>query len=258
MKSLVGFFLVILTVSSLQAQKIYFCLNYTESGEPLRVSNSWSIGSDSGYLMVLYQQPDEIQKSEIFIAVSEERNGSFAELSRYHIVPDPAKNWVAGHIRFAKGGDYKVSVLKYDSVMASEYLTIHTKKTKAKAGEKFTSHQWSYYAGTSVIACTGFDDGVIQNVSATFDITNDTSQVMFIIQSDQKLDYEKLNIDIYKRNAPCYDYLEFVESKRITPEYEKSSAYFTLKFSTNGEYKVCIYDIDMIRINTGYVTINSK
>ena len=91
---------LIIASTGLFAQEINFCLNYTVLGEPLRVSNSWSINEDGGYLYVLYKQPEAITRNLFSIVVSQAQDGVFREINRQRIVPELNKNWVAIYYKF--------------------------------------------------------------------------------------------------------------------------------------------------------------
>ena len=38
------------------SQRIYFCANYTASGEPISTGTVWNITAEGGYIYILYQQ----------------------------------------------------------------------------------------------------------------------------------------------------------------------------------------------------------
>lgn len=257
MKTILSFILIAVAATLSSAQEIHFCLSYTVLGEPMRVSNSWNIGDDGGYLYILYKQPEEIQPYKYYMLVSEERDGKFVEVNRHRIIPEEGKNWVAVYHKFFKGGDFKVSVLDNDRVIASEYFTIVEKKINVLGKKRFKDPRF-IYANTKVIACETVRDGKAVNPSAVFSITKESSQVTFVILNDKAMDTEKLNIDIYKKTTPFGEYTEFVESIRVKIDHDRGNAYFGLQFIEPGEYKVYIYDQDQVWINSGYVTINSK
>ena len=243
---------------SLSAQEINFCLNYTVLGEPIRVSNSWSINENGGYLYVLYKQPEIITRNKYCVIISQERNGIFKEVDRQHIVPEAEKNWAAVYYRFLEGGDFKVSVLNNSVEMATEYLTIQTKKVRSRSKRKLAKDPRLLYTNTKVIACETVKDGKAVNPSAVFSISEDCSEVTFLIMNENKeLKAEKLNIDVYRKVSPFDEYAQFVESKRLSLVHHKSCTFFSLQFIDPGDYKVYIYDQDQVWINSGYVTINS-
>jgi hypothetical protein len=258
MKTLKISLLVTIAVSFSTAQEIHFCLSYTVLGEPMRVSNSWNINEDGGYLYILYKQTGAIECNKYDMVVSEEREGKFAEVSRYGITPDSGSNWVAVYHKFFKGGDFRVTVQEKERIVATEYLTIIDRKTRILGKKKFKHDPRFVYADTKVVACETVKEGKPVNPSAVFSITENTSQVTFLILNDKGLNTAKLNIDLYKKVTPFGEYSEFVESKRVELMRDQDNTYFTLQFIEPGEYKVYIYDQDQVWINSGYVTINSE
>ena len=249
---------LIIASSGLFAQEINFCLNYTVLGEPLRVSNSWSIKEDGGYLYVLYKQPEAITRNLFSIVVSQAQDGVFREINRQRIVPELNKNWVAIYYKFHQGGDFRISVLKNDAEVATNYLTILANKTKKGWKRKLNKDPRLLYTNTKVIACETVRDGKAINPSAVFSITQDYSDVTFLIMNAKTIDAGKLNIDIYRRTNALDQYSQFVESKILHLIYDNNSTYFNLQFIEPGDYKVYIYDQDQVWINSGYVTINAR
>ena len=243
--------------TALSAQEINFCLNYTVLGEPIRVSNSWNINEDGGYLYVLYRQQTSITKNNYYVVISEERDGLFQEVDRQRIVPELGKNWAAVYYKFLKPGDFKVSVIENDQLHATEYLTILTQKVRKRGKRKIIKDPRLLYTNTKVIACETVKDGRAINPSAVFRITEQPTEVTFLIMNDKAISLEKLNIDIYKKAGPFDQYSQFVESKRISLMHDNTT-YFNLQFLEPGDYKVYIYDQDQVWINSGYVTINSN
>src|SRR5689334_14045377 len=124
-----------LVFASASSHEIYFCLSYTVLGAPLRVSSSWNVNSDGGYLYILYKQPEPIQPGKYEVVVSEESSGEFAEVSRNNIISEIGKNWAAVYHKFLKGGDFKVTVQRNNQVIAMQYLTILQKTKKSNHGK---------------------------------------------------------------------------------------------------------------------------
>ncbi len=258
MKTFITSLLIAISTTFSPAQEIHFCLGYTVRGEPLRVSNSWNINEDGGYLYILYKQPGEVEKNRYDLVVSEEMNGAFIEVSRHRIVPELGKHWAAVYHKFFKGGDFKVTVHDRTNIVATEYLTIIDRKTRILGKKKFKQDPRFIYASTKIIACQTVKEGKPVNPSAVFSIAENTTPVTFLILHDKAMNTDKLNIDLYKKLTPFGEYSEFVESRRVQLERDSNNTYFRLKFIEPGEYKVYIYDLDQVWINSGYVTINSK
>jgi hypothetical protein len=52
MKALISL-LFAFALNAASSQEIHFCLSYTVLGEPVRVSNSWNVSGEGGYLYIL-------------------------------------------------------------------------------------------------------------------------------------------------------------------------------------------------------------
>lgn len=256
MKTLLSFWFIALSAASF-AQEIHFCLSYTVLGQPIRVSNSWNVNEDGGYLYILYKQPAVMDNRKFELVVNEEVNGQFSEISRHQISTEIGKNWIAVYYTFLRGGDFRVAILRDEKLVAEDYLTITQKRTGTLATKKLKKDPRLLYANTKVVACEAIKEGKPVNPSAVFSIPKNTNRVTFLILNDQSLETEKLNIELYKKPLPLGEYSEFIESKRVTLEHSCGRTYFTLEFLEPGEYKVYIYDEDQVWINSGYVTINS-
>lgn len=110
-----------LTLSSINAQDIYFCEGVDDDGYPITESSSFTIPDDGGYLYVLIRLPYEVDCRSVSFEIY--RNGDYDNT----IYLDTEKDWVWfwKKITFYKRGTYKVYVYDcYDDLLTSGRVEI--------------------------------------------------------------------------------------------------------------------------------------
>jgi hypothetical protein len=110
-----------LTLSSINAQDIYFCEGVDDDGYPLTESSSFTIPDDGGYLYVLIRLPYEVDCRSVSFEIY--RNGDYDNT----IYLDTEKDWVWfwKKITFYKRGTYTVYVYDcYDDLLTSGRVEI--------------------------------------------------------------------------------------------------------------------------------------
>jgi len=118
--SLISFLLLIL-VTSVDAQTLYFCEGVDDDGYPITEASSFTIPDDGGYLYALVRLPYELDCSSVSFEIY--RNGDYDNT----IYLDTEHNWVWfwKQITFYKRGTYKFYVYDcYDELLTSGSVDI--------------------------------------------------------------------------------------------------------------------------------------
>lgn len=245
---LAGLFLL-LSGSAFAQKKLYFCSDYTSSGEPTGISYSWVIKSTGGNVYMLYKNDGvNITTSNIYIYIDKLSGGSYTEYATKTVVPDKYKSWVIYDYKFTEAGDYKVTFLDNSkNTLATEYCTI-----SLKDDDKVSS---DYYIGSRVLLCEDVtENGDPVTESSVFNIGRDGGYVYILVDHTKEFKTTELIVDVFKGDG----YKDFVETKRFTVESNWVWTKFKYTFYTPGNYKIIVYNKDEVLLNSGYVTINMK
>lgn len=240
-----------------QSKKLYFCSDYTATGEPVGVSSVWSISPTGGNVYMLYQNGGiNISTPTIYVYVDKLSDGSYKEYATKSLIPDKYKSWAIYDYTFTEAGDYKITFLDASkNTLATEYCTIKFKTASAAVGTKTSGITSDYYINSKVTFCEKVTaSGEPVTPSDVFRIGTGGGYVQVLVAHTQPMKTTELIVDIWKGSG----YNEFVETKRIIVQENWSWTNFEYTFLTPGNYKFAVYNKEETAINTGYVTINSK
>lgn len=255
---LTGLFLFFSADAQAQSKKVYFCSDYTPTGEPVGVSSVWSIASTGGNVYMLYQNGGaNISTGSVFLFVDKLSGGTYTEYSTKTLTPDKYKSWLIYDYTFTEAGDYKVSFLDAASnVLAVDYCTIKVKSDGTAGTVTKTSGITSdYYTTSKVLFCEKVTEGGEPVTrSDVFNIGPNGGYVQVLVKHTKPMKTTELIVDVWKGDS--YD--EFVETKRFTVEEPWAWTNFEYTFLTTGNYKFSVYNKEETFINTGYVTIKRK
>lgn len=253
--------LMILSISGFAQKRVYFCEDYTATGEPKGQSSRWSITPSAGNVYILYQNDNiNITTSKIYFFIDFLTEGEYKEFDTKSVTPDKYKSYVLYDYKFTKAGDYRVIV--YDGAMSkltTEYVTITMKDAdKVNNADNIDNTKVGtvYYMDATVTFCTDVDSkGNADTPSSVFNISPDKGSYVYVLLNNGKaLKTTELIVDIWKGD----DYKDFVETKKVTVEDYSNFAYFKYTFYKEGKYKFSIFTKDETFIQTGYVEINYK
>lgn len=253
---LAGLFLL-LSGNAHAQKKLYFCSDYTASGEPTGISSSWVIKPTGGSVYMLYKNDGvNISTATINIYIDKLSGGSYTAYATKSVVPDKYKNWVLYDYTFTEAGDYKVTILDGSlNTLATEYCSVSIKDEGVSTSTTGSKLDQSYYTGSRVIFCEDVTtDGDPVTKSDVFNIGRDGGYVYVLVDHTGKFKTTELIVDVWKGDG----YSEFVETKRFTVEDYWVWTKFKYTFYSPGEYKIMVYNKDEVFINSGYVTINYK
>lgn len=268
MKRIIIFLLIFLFIvleTTLFAQKrIYFCDNYTASGEPTGIASRWSIKSSGGNVYILYQNNyEKITTSSIYFFIDIMQDGEYKEYETKLLTPDNNNSWIIYDYKFTKPGDYRVIV--YDAALtklATDYVTITLKQGEVvddnKKDDKVDTY---YYIDAKVTFCVSVEDGKAVTPSEVFNIDrNNGGYVYMLVDNNLKtLKTEQLIVDIWmNKDNDDNSYSEFVETKYIATTKNETYANLKYTFYKKGKFKFSVFTKDNVWIQTGYVEINYK
>lgn len=246
-------FLILITSCTKNQGKIYFCEDFTSTGEPKGTSSKWTITPSAGNVYILFSNDNsKIKSPKVFFYIDFMKEKDYTEYDTKYIVPEEDKSFVVLDYKFTKPGDYRVTV--YDDKkhkLATEYVTITMKEGYSSETGKVST---DYYSNSTVTFCENVDDqGKGISPSSVFTINKQSgSYVYLLLENGKPLKATELIVDIWKGD----NYKEFVETKKLTIDPEWASTYYKYTFTKTGKYKFSIFTQDETFVQSGYVTIN--
>jgi len=250
--------LMILSVSVFAQKRVYFCEDYTATGEPKGQSSRWSITPAAGNVYFLYQNDNiNITTSKIYFFIDFLTDGEYKEFDTKSVTPDKYKSYVLYDYKFTKSGDYRIIVYDADmSKLTTDYVTITMKDAEKANNTDNTKVSTVYYLDATVTFCTDVDNkGNAVTPSTVFNINQDKGSYVYVLLNNGKaLKTTELIVDIWKGD----DYKDFVETRKVTVEDYSNFAYFKYTFYKDGKYKFSIFTKDETFIQTGFVEVNYK
>lgn len=251
--------LIMTTVITCYAQRIYFCYNYTSAGEPIQPGSTWTINASGGNVYILFQNGGKAFNASTISFYIDYLSGTEYKVWDTKVVNvSPSNTWQVLDYKFTSAGSYRVAVWVNGYEVAKDYVTI-TSSSGSSGSSTTTSSSTMYYSGSSVLAGTSIDasSGYVYGLNGPFYLNAQyQSKVYFKVSNGtKKLGTSKLIADIYKMNSSgTYDFY-------TTKNYDITDldwVYFTYDFNAAGSYKVSVYNSTSVWINNVFVTINSN
>ncbi len=247
--------LLLSSVSVIGQNRIYFCSDYTQTGDPIGETVVWDTKPAGGSIYILYQNNGLNFNTNVLLIMIEklDTNKVYKGYTTKSIFPDRKKNWAAYNFKFTEAGEYKVRFIDAkNNELAAGFVTIKIADLKNK---KLTDKVViGYYDGTILTFCEGIDEQNISPIapSAVFNISTNGGCIYVILECPKILNTDAVFVDIYE--GTYYDNLVETKNFRVNPN--KLKTFFKYTFSKPGNYKLDIYNNNSIKIHTGTLTIN--
>jgi hypothetical protein len=249
-------------------QRIYFCDNYTQNGEPIGPNTKVSCPPEGGYIYFLYQNGTaNLSAGTYYIHVDKLAGDSYVPFDVKTIASDPSKNWFVYDYKFMTAGDYRITVKNpAQAEMTKDYLNLIAEESSATSssdlgidyddpGSTFYYTYSKLEASTSVNTTTG----EIPAAYTSFNIDASLGgRIYFKVSNNGKsIGTTQFVVYIDKKN----DQGEFVAFD--TKYYDQASSNSTFgtfyyDFYSNGEYNVSVYSGSFVFINTVSLVLNYK
>ncbi len=252
------------------SQRIYFCENYTQSGEPIGPSTKLSSPASGGYIYVLYQNgSSNITADKLFIYVDKLVSGDYIPFDVKDLPVDKAKNWSFYDYNFVTVGDYRVTVKDQNQKeLSKEYLQIVLKEETSSSDS--SDDDWLdyddptsmfYYTYSTVEACVGIDSytGTPNTVSKSFSIDRSLGGRIYFKVSNPNKDIHTDQFIVYINKNDASGTSQTFDTKYYTVSSpSRSWEYFTYDFYSEGDYTISVYTKDFVFINTLAINCSYK
>jgi hypothetical protein len=250
--------ILLLNISLLSAQRIYFCDDYTSSGDPVGVHTKMTLPAAGGFVYVLYQNgPGNLDNGDYYLYIDKLSGNNYTPFDVKTITTDPSKKWFVYDCQFLTAGDYRLTVKNPNQVeMTKDFLSLILDKVTDKTTNVTSTF---YYTNSRLEATTEVNPvtGVIPAAYTSFTISpTQGGRIYFKINNNgTALNTNKLIVFIDKKN-------NLGEFKPFDNQYfdlaSKSThwAYFYSDFFETGEYTLTVYNSAMVFINSVAFTIS--
>jgi hypothetical protein len=265
MKRTALFIILLFAIFTSYSQRIYFCENYTQSGEPIGPSTKLSSPAIGGYIYVLYQNgSSNITAEKLFMYVDKLVTSDYIPFDVIEMTFDKTKNWAVYDYNFKTVGDYRVVVKDQNlKELSKEYIQLVLKE-ESSAGSY--DDDWLdyddptsmfYYTYSTIEACVGIDSytGVPKTVSKSFSIDRSNGGRIYFKVSNPDKDIYTDQLIVYINKTDASGVSQTFDTKYYTvASPSRSWDFFYYDFYSDGEYSISVYTKDFVFINT--VSIN--
>ena len=244
------------------SQRIYFCENYTASGEPISPSSKLSCPAEGGYIYILYQNgSSNLTTDKLFMYVDKLATSDYVPFDVKDIDADQTKNWAVYDYKFVSTGDYRVIFKTKDlKELAKEYITLVPKETTSSSSSSDDDYldyddpsSMFYYTYSTIEACVGIDTytGTPSTVSTSFSIDRSLGGRIYFKVSNPGKDIHTDQFVVYINKNDATGTAQAFDTKYLTVNNpSRSWDYFIYDFFTDGDYSVSVYTKDFVFINT--------
>jgi hypothetical protein len=256
---------ILLNVIILQGQRVYFCDNYTQTGEPIGTQSRVLCPPEGGYIYILFQNGQEkLMSGNYFLNIEKLSGESYVPFDVKSVTAETTKNWFVYDYQFLTSGNYKVTVKNPSAnEVTFEYITLVPDES---SGNSFTDiyddpTSTFYYTYSKVEATTTINssNGEISGPYTSFSIDKSLGgRIHFKVTNDGKsMGTDQFTVYVDKKNdAGQFDAFD---SKYFTLTNKNATwEKFYLDFYTSGEYSISVYSSAKVLINTVTITLTYK
>ena len=256
MKELKYILTILVLLSSLNAQEIYFCNSYSEEGNPIDARNVWSIKPWGSDIYVLFDnEGSPIDENLNFMFIDRYIDGSYRPLDSKAINVKSGATWFAYNYKFVDPGKYKVYFVdRNKKQIASGTVTIQMENDFISNNNGATS---LYYDGVKIKFCQQVIAGRPVNEIESGSLNeNDSLEVSVFLQHNASLNTDVIKVDIWEKETRSIEYEKFIESKKFKIQSSWQYAFFKYDFTKPGDFKFNIYNQNDVLITSGFFTVN--
>lgn len=261
------------------SKSVVLCEDYSTSGVPSGVYDSWDINADGGYVYVLYRNGSSKIKGELSLWVDKkDEDGYYTAWSTLDFDVDNSKTWAVYDYLLEEDGEYKFSVMdEKGNLLAETEATVQYKDGEEpsnndddedeavkedesddddddafdKYDEDGNPTTW-YYEDSYIEFAKNIDsDGIAEDASEEWSYSSGGTTLYILYTDEVEIKTDEVHVEIYGGK----DYSELIEEYDVTVEPDWGWFKFKQTFKKKGNYSVSIYNEDDIFMNSGYLTI---
>jgi hypothetical protein len=117
------------TAIGARSPDIYFCSNYTDQGAPIGASGTWNLGTNGGFVYILFSNHNKTIKSKSLIAhIMKQAGDNYRNYENRAIKIQNDKTWAVLDYQFTESGNYEVAIQDNDGKeLVKGYLIVKIK-----------------------------------------------------------------------------------------------------------------------------------
>lgn len=246
--------IILLFSSKSEAQRIFFCEDFSNSGDPVGAKLVWELESGGTELNILLENGEKYLPSPIiYLFFDKFENSNYYPYDSKAIKIDSPRKWIAVEYIFEEPGKYLVYFQdSKQNNIAQGYITIN-ESARISVPKSFGISL--YYENSRVNFCELVIAGKPMNIFQSVSLGANGKQVYVYIKNDKPLNTSKILVNVWRKKNHTFEYDEYVESKKYKIESTWSDTFFKYYFTQEGEYKFSIYNEDEVLIASGFITV---
>lgn len=237
-----------------EAQQIFFCESYSNTGHPVGAQLVWELETGGTELNILLDNGEKSLPSPIiYLFFDKFENGGYFPFDSKAIKIESPRTWIAVEYVFEEAGRYFVYFQdSKQNNIAKGYITINERARVSVPKRLGTS---IYYENSTVLFCERVIAGKPMNIFQSVSIGENGKQIYVYVKNDNPLNTSKILVNIWRKKNHTFEYDEYVESKKFRIESTWNDTFFKYMFTKEGEYKFSIYNEDEVLISSGFITV---
>ncbi|MEE9430678.1 MAG: hypothetical protein V3V16_06525 [Melioribacteraceae bacterium] len=256
-KYIASLLFLLISVSSLYSQEVFFCESYMEDGTPVGPTNQLSIKPWGTAIYILLDNNKKTFNEPMLNVFIDKKNGEkYSPFESKSIEIDPKKKWAVTNFEFKEAGTYQIYFLN----ASQKKIAVNMLKVSFAEGVIAGSNPnptITYSEGSvEMLFCQMVIDDKPINPFDNLSISRTGGRAIIFLNNSIPFSTELLTLQIWKRTAMSPDYGELVTKKRYELLPEWNETFIKYRFDQPGEYKFDIFDKsdNLISSNTIVVT----
>ncbi len=246
------FFIMIFTFSG-KAQQLYFAQSFTTDGKAINARNSWVIPRKGKSIFILFDSEGyHLTSKMLYLYIDKLVAGKYQPWDSKSVMIENNRSWFVYREKFKEAGNYSVYVTdKSNKELARGNLTIKIKSSPFKLD---TRQSTPYYNKVKLTFSEWIISGMPFRPLKFKQLSRPPDSVCVYIKHPDSLNTNMLYVDIFKQNGVTNNW-EQIDSKKyaILPSWDY--AFFKIKFTEEGYYKISIYNEKREFIKSGYLKV---
>lgn len=246
-------YLLMFLLTVVNAQDLYICESYTESGTPVGPLNRLEIKPYGTAVYILFDNENKINDPLLYLFVDKLVDNKFTPYDSKTINIQKSDTWAVTSFEFKEPGIYEVYFLNssHNRLAKNKIETFFS----GNFSNQFVSPTLNINLNPKFIFCELVINGKPINPFSTLSLSASNGEAFIYINNKLPFDVEVLKVQYWKRSITNENYEELVDSKKykILPKWEDT--FFKYNFTQIGQFKIDVFDLNDNLITSNIITI---
>ncbi len=246
--------IILIFVSNIYAQEIFFANSYTESGEPVDATLDLKIKPWGTQVYILFRNDGKpIGDPLLYLFVDKLRGEEYKPFDSRVLNIDKDATWAVYNYEFKDPGKYEVYFMNSKQHrLATAKLNV---ELEDKYVEAFSVQSSRYYEGAKLEFCEAVVNRKPVNVLRTASIKKLNGTVYVYLNNFDALNVDTLFVQVWKDEDGDNEFEKFIETKKYKINPEWSDTFFKYVFTKAGLYQIKIFEKNEILIAAKHIKI---